>query len=172
MLRWVGHGNVAVLDGGWKAWLSSPAESTSQIPESIPVSDFEYSALKSLTHSIEVEEIDASKQVLLDAREQERFDGEMEPIDPRAGHIPGALCSAGSANLDAIGKFKSVAELREKFTPAFSLEQKEVVCYCGSGVSAAQNILAMRIAGLEEPKLYVGSWSEWITDPARPIATK
>ena len=172
MLRWVGHENTAVLNGGWQAWLSSAEQSTSQIPKDIPVSNFDYSALNSLTHTIEVHDIDASKQVLLDAREQKRFDGEMEPIDSKAGHIPGAYCSAGSANLDANGLFKSSAELREKFATVLSAEQKEVVCYCGSGVSAAQNILAMRIAGLDEPKLYVGSWSEWIIDPERPIATK
>ncbi len=170
MLRWIGHENTALLDGGWQAWLAAGEECSSQIPENILVSNFDYTGLEPLTLTIKVEDINSSMQTLLDAREQKRFDGEVEPIDPIAGHIPGALCSPGSENLDVNGKFKSAADLREKFAPALNTEQQEVVCYCGSGVSATQNILAMRIAGLEEPKLYVGSWSEWIIDPARPIA--
>jgi thiosulfate/3-mercaptopyruvate sulfurtransferase len=176
MLRWIGHDNVAVLDGGWPAWLESSSETSSQEPEAMPASNFDYAALDPLTLTIDVNELDGSKQLLLDAREQKRFDGEMEPIDPVAGHIPGALCSPTSGNLDANGSFKSKAELREKFKPVLDMEAssepKEVVCYCGSGVSAAQNILSMRVAGLPEPRLYVGSWSEWITDPERPVATK
>ncbi|MDG2089898.1 MAG: sulfurtransferase [Gammaproteobacteria bacterium] len=172
LLRWVGHANVAVLNGGWQAWLAAGGESETQIPEARLASDYDYSALQALSLTIDVANIDSSKQVLLDAREQKRFDGDMEPIDPVAGHIPGALCSPTSENLDDDGKIKPAAELREKFAPALAENQKEVVCYCGSGVSAAHNILAMRIAGIEEPSLYVGSWSEWVTDPARPIATK
>jgi thiosulfate/3-mercaptopyruvate sulfurtransferase len=174
MLRWIGHDNTAVLDGGWQAWLDSASESSNQEPEALPVSDFDYVALDALAFIIDVEELDSNKQLLLDAREQKRFDGEMEPIDPVAGHIPGAVCSPISANLDSSGKFKSKAELNEKFNPVVTAaaEQKEIVCYCGSGVSATQNILAMRVAGLEEPRLYVGSWSEWITDPERPVAGK
>lgn len=172
LLRWIGHDNTAVLNGGWQAWLDAGGESTKEIPEKQLISDFDYAALEPLTSTIYVEDIDAGRQLLLDAREAKRYAGEMEPIDPVAGHIPGAICSPTSGNTDANGEFKSVEELREKFAPVLEAEQEEVVCYCGSGVSAAQNILAMRIAGLDEPKLYVGSWSEWITDSTRPIVTK
>lgn len=172
MLRWIGHDNTAVLNGGWQAWLENTGVSSTQAPEQQPESDYDYSALESLTRIIEVEDLDTSKQILIDAREQQRFDGTTEPIDPIAGHIPEAVCSPVSGNLDSNGKFKSASELSEKFSPALAADQSDVVCYCGSGVSAAHNILAMRVAGIEEPKLYVGSWSEWITDPSRPIATE
>ncbi len=171
LLRWIGHDNVALLNGGWQAWLEAGGESSDEVPEDPPVSDFNYDGLEPLALTIDVKEIDANKQLLVDAREAKRFAGEMEPIDPIAGHIPGAICSPTSGNLNAQGGFKSVDELRGKFEPVFKSNQKEVVCYCGSGVSATQNIFAMCVAGLDEPKLYVGSWSEWITDSARAIAT-
>lgn len=171
LLRWIGHDNTAVLNGGWQAWLEAGGESTKKVPEGLERSDFDYAALDALTSTIEVEDIDAASQLLLDAREAKRFAGEMEPIDPVAGHIPGAICSPTSGNTNANGEFKSAEELREKFAPVLEAGQKEIVCYCGSGVSAAHNILAMRVAGLDEPSLYVGSWSEWVTDPTRPIAS-
>lgn len=171
LLRWIGHDNTAVLNGGWQAWLEAGDESTEKVPEGLERSDFDYAALEPLTLTINVDDIDAGNQLLLDAREAKRFAGEVEPIDPIAGHIPGAICSPTSGNTNANGEFKSAEELREKFAPAFEAGQKELVCYCGSGVSAAHNVLAMRVAGLDEPRLYVGSWSEWITDPTRPIAT-
>ena len=171
LLRWVGHDNTAVLNGGWQAWLDAGGESTEKVPEGLERSDFDYAALEPLTLTIDVDDIDTGNQLLLDAREAKRFAGEMEPIDPIAGHIPGAICSPTSGNTNATGEFKSAEELREKFAPALEAGQKEIVCYCGSGVSAAQNVLAMRVAGLDEPRLYVGSWSEWITDSTRPIAT-
>ena len=172
MLGWIGHVDAAVLNGGWQAWLQAGGESETQLPSAREESDYDYSALPAISLTIDVAEVDSSKQLLLDAREEKRFLGEMEPIDPIAGHIPGAVCSPTSGNLDTNGELKSVAELREKFAPALAADQKQVVCYCGSGVSAAHNILAMRVAGLEEPKLYVGSWSEWVTDSSRSIATK
>ncbi len=171
LLRWIGHDNTAVLNGGWQGWLAAGGESTDKLPEDPVISDYDYAALEALTSTIEVDDIDAASQLLLDAREAKRFAGEMEPIDPVAGHIPGAICSPTSGNTNAKGEFKSADELREKFAPALGAGQKEIVCYCGSGVSAAHNILAMRVAGLDEPSLYVGSWSEWITDPTRPIAS-
>lgn len=169
LLRWIGHDNAAVLDGGWQAWLESGGEISTLPPEPRAVADYDYVSLPPLTRSIEVADIDADQQLLLDARELKRFIGEVEPIDPVAGHIPGAICSPMSNNLDDRGHFKSVAGLREKFAEAGATE-KTVVCYCGSGVTAAHNILAMRIAGLQEPALYAGSWSEWITDSRRPVA--
>ncbi len=171
LLRWIGHDNVVALNGGWQAWLQAGGETEQEIPAAKPVSDFDYASLPAISQSIDIAGLDASKQLLLDAREEPRFLGEVEPIDPVAGHIPGATCSPTSANLNDDKTFKSPDELREKFTSATSTDQKRVVCYCGSGVSAAHNILAMRIAGLKEPELYAGSWSEWIIDPDRPIAT-
>jgi thiosulfate/3-mercaptopyruvate sulfurtransferase len=113
--------------------------------------------------------LDADNQ-LLDAREAARFAGEIEPIDPVAGHIPGAQCATFTDNL-ANGRFRSPAELKARFE-AMGVESGDpVVCYCGSGVTATHNILALLLAGYPEPALYPGSWSGWITDPSRPIAT-
>ena len=169
MLRWIGHGRVAVLNGGWQAWLAAEGALSADLPISLPASDFAYNAMPELTASVEAQELDAEQQLLLDARELPRFLGEIEPIDPVAGHIPGAHCSPFSGNLADNGLFKSISELQEKF--ALAKGDKPVVCYCGSGVTAAHNILAMVHAGLPEPSLYAGSWSEWITDARRPIAT-
>ncbi len=170
LMRWIGHSNVAVLDGGWHAWLNSGAEVSSAIPSELTPSNYDYAALASLCKTISVDEIDSTEQLLIDAREEKRFRGEIEPIDPIAGHIPGAFCSPMSANLNESGCFKSEAELREKFSLLVDAD-KPVVSYCGSGVTAIHNILAARLAGIEEPILYPGSWSEWIVDPSRPVAT-
>jgi thiosulfate/3-mercaptopyruvate sulfurtransferase len=105
--------------------------------------------------------------LLIDARTQARFDGREEPIDAVAGHIPGAACLPFQENLDAAGAFRSPAELQERFSVC-AQGSADVVSYCGSGVTATHNILAMRVAGYPEPILYPGSWSEWIVDPARP----
>jgi thiosulfate/3-mercaptopyruvate sulfurtransferase len=169
MLRWLGHEKVAVLDGGWQAWLSEGLPVIADVPEAPVATKFSYLDAPSLATLVTADQLDENKQVLLDAREPPRFRGEVEPIDPVAGHIPGASCSPFSANLRPDGTFKAAEELRGKFFPA-TASGKQVVCYCGSGVTACHNILAMQIAGLPMPALYAGSWSEWITDPARPIA--
>ena len=165
LLRWVGHDNTAVLNGGWQAWLEAGGESTEKVPEGLERSDFDYAALEPLTLTIDVDDIDAGNQLLLDAREAKRFAGEVEPIDPIAGAYPGRnllpykrqhQCSPASLN--------QLRNYGRSLLRHLRLGQKELVCYCGSGVSAAQNVLAMRVAGLDEPRLYVGSWSEWITD--------
>lgn len=170
MLRWIGHGNGAVLNGGWQAWLRGGHPVSTAIPAAPVKSACDFAALPSLVQVMHAGDIDATAHLLLDAREMPRFRGDVEPLDPVAGHIPGALCSPFSANLDAGGCFKAPADLREKFAPA-AHAQMPVVCYCGSGVTAAHNVLAMKVAGLDEPALYPGSWSEWITDPSRPVAT-
>ena len=158
-LRWLGHEAVAVLDGGLGAW---PGDLTDQI-DAPEVGDF--AIRDSLTRTIDADLIadNLSALVLIDARSQSRFEGLEEPIDPIAGHIPGALCRPFQDNLDAAGRFRSEADLDARF-PSTGV----VVCYCGSGVTAAHNILAMRIAGREEPLLYPGSWSEWIRSDERP----
>jgi thiosulfate/3-mercaptopyruvate sulfurtransferase len=169
MLQWIGHGNVAVLDGGWQAWTNAGKPVTAEVPAPRAPSTFDYSTVRSPAALLDAAAIDGNKQLLLDARDPPRFRGEVEPIDPVAGHIPGAICSPLSANLAAGGTFKGAEELRAKFSAAAS-PGKQVVCYCGSGITACHNILAMAIAGLPMPALYAGSWSEWITNPARPVA--
>ena len=109
---------------------------------------------------------------LLDARAAERFAGEHEPLDAKAGHIPGACNLAWRGNLDALGRMRAADELRARFAPLFKRHAPhELVAYCGSGVTACHNLLAMHCAGLFGAKLYVGSWSGWSADPSRPIAT-
>ena len=169
MLQWIGHDNVAVLDGGWQAWNGAGMPVSVDSVTAPATSSDRYSERKPLVTLLSVDEIDTRCQTLLDARELPRFHGEVEPIDPVAGHIPGARCSPYSGNLQAGGKFKSRAALIEKFSPALQSSQP-VVCYCGSGVTACHNILAMKHAGLEVPGLYAGSWSEWIADDNRPVA--
>lgn len=161
-LRWLGHEAVALLNGGLAAW---PVPLTVQTPAPAPGN---FSIRPSLTRTIDAERLSAEldSYQLVDARSEPRFRGEEEPIDPVAGHIPGAICRPFQENLDAAGRFRSPAVLARRFPSA-----GEIVCYCGSGVTAAHNIVAMRHAGLPEPILYPGSWSEWIQDENRPRAT-
>ena len=104
--------------------------------------------------------------VLVDARAQERYRGEVEPIDHTAGHIPGAICIPFPGNVDETGRFVRYSSRFEQLA-----DESKIVCYCGSGVTAAHNVFAIVLAGLPEPALYPGSWSEWIEDPSRPIET-
>ncbi len=167
MLRWLGHHKVAVLDGGLPAWPHALEAGTAA-----PVESGRFEPSEPLTRLIEVAELEtqlgsATPPILVDARARPRWAGEQEPIDPVAGHIPGAHCYPFQDNLADHGKFRPAAELRNRFNAPGA----NVVCYCGSGVTAAHNILAMHIAGLPEPALYADSWSGWITDPSRPIKT-
>ncbi|TNF89754.1 MAG: sulfurtransferase [Gammaproteobacteria bacterium] len=161
-LRWLGHEAVAVLDGGLNAW---PAPLSTEVIRP-PAGNF--SRRPALTRSLDVTALtaDLAAYQLIDARAQARFDGLEEPIDPVAGHIPGAICLPFQGNLKEDGTFRSGTELAARFPKG-----DNVVCYCGSGVTAAHNVLAMRIAGFDEPLLYPGSWSEWIRDDQRPVAT-
>lgn len=172
-LRLFGHQRVAVLDGGLVTWREAGLPITDAAPtvvaESAPYpGDFDHSRL--FDHADVIAHL-AHGGLLVDARAPERFRGEIEPIDPRAGHVPGALNRPFAANLDADGRFKSrdllfaeFAELLGGHTPS------AMVAMCGSGVTACHHLLAMAHAGLEGGKLYMGSWSGWISDPARPIA--
>ena len=161
-LRWLGHEAVAVLDGGLGAW---PDPLSVEIQTPAPGS---FTIRPALTRDLDVTALvtDLTAYQLIDARAQARFDGREEPIDPVAGHIPGAICRPFQENLGEDGRFRPAAELAARFP-----EGDNVVCYCGSGVTAAHNVLAMRVAGLPEPLLYPGSWSEWIRDADRPIVT-
>lgn len=167
LLRWLGHADVAVLDGGMDAWLAAGLP-TEQVVRSFPASNFEPGP--TLTRTAEVQELLSGNRTLIDARDEKRFRGEEEPIDPVAGHIPGALCAPFAGNL-VDGKFKSPEDLATRFSGLGVSEKSDIVCYCGSGVTATHNILALLLAGYDEPALYPGSWSGWITDPARPVET-
>jgi thiosulfate/3-mercaptopyruvate sulfurtransferase len=171
MLRWLGHGAVAVLDGGVQAWQANGGALT-DAPTPQP-SGPAYPERASLAPTVDAGGVAtrAARQVLLDARAGERFRGEVEPIDAVAGHIPGALNRFHKTNLDAGGAFKSPAELRAEFVAALGDRAPDQVIHsCGSGVTACHNLLAMEHAGLHGSLLYPGSWSEWSADPDRPIA--
>lgn len=170
MLRWLGHANVAVLDGGTQAWLAAGGAMSSERPTT-KAGDFEPKA--SLVEQVSAAELlgRLGKLRLIDARAPERFRGEVEPLDKQAGHIPGASNRLFKNNLQADGRFKSSEDLRAEFTLLQApFEPSEVVHQCGSGVTACHNLLAMEHAGLSGSVLYPGSWSEWSSDPARPIA--
>jgi thiosulfate/3-mercaptopyruvate sulfurtransferase len=169
LLRHYGHQSVRVLDGGWAAWVASGGEiSTDAVapvagtftgsPGAMPVID--------AAGVIDV----AAGGVLLDSRAPERFRGEFEPVDPVAGHIPGAVNIPNASNVDRDGKFLPPDQLREQFMNAGVHDDARVAAYCGSGVTACQTVLALTVAGFHAA-LYPDSWSGWITDPARPVAT-
>ncbi len=162
LARWCGHRASAVLDGGIAVW---PGEVSRTVPTPEPGN---FPLRPALTRTVTASDIQArdTRYCLVDARTRRRFDGLEEPIDPVAGHIPGAHCRPFQENLDERGCFRSHAQLRERFADV----AENPVCYCGSGVTAAHNVLAMRLAGFDEPALYPGSWSEWIADPQRPVA--
>lgn len=173
MLKWLGHANVAVLDGGFQAWQAaggavSSGDEPARAPSTFAVAD----PLVALRSSDQVlAHLGKPTQHVLDARGAPRFRGETEPIDPVAGHIPGALNRVFSNNLGADGFFKPAAVLRAEFEALLGQRQAEhVVHHCGSGVSAVPNILAMEIAGLKGSALFAGSWSEWCNRPGFPVA--
>ncbi|MDA1073665.1 MAG: sulfurtransferase [Proteobacteria bacterium] len=162
LIRWLGHEAVAVLDGGLKSY---PYDLQTETAAFAPGN---FTRRPALTRKIDVADLEGNLGdfTLIDARAQARFDGLTEPIDAIAGHIPGALCRPFQDNLTKDGRFVAPQVLRERFADLGD----NVVCYCGSGVTAAHNILAFRVAGLPEPILYPGSWSEWICDLNRPRA--
>ena len=173
MLKWVGHENVAVLDGGLQAWLATSGITSSGMePAHPPLNYAPAPAITTLATTRQIEKnLGRPVQTLVDARGAPRFRGEVEPLDPVAGHIPGALNRPFSQNMGADGKFKPAAQLKAEFeTLLAGRDPATVVHHCGSGVSAVPNILAMEIAGLGHTELYAGSWSEWCSDPSRPVA--
>ncbi|MEO6030284.1 MAG: sulfurtransferase [Burkholderiaceae bacterium] len=172
MLRWMGHPDVAVLDGGLAAWreVGGALETTEPPPIAHATP---YPAAPSLGTSIDAGALGAQlgRVRLIDARSAERFRGEVEPLDAAAGHIPGALNRCFKDNIDGRGRFKPATQLRAEFEPLLGRQPAaQVVHQCGSGVTACHNLLAMEHAGLSGSVLYPGSWSEWSADPARPIA--
>ena len=168
MLRWVGHRNVAVLDGGFAKWKGEGRPVTTEIPAPAPT-EYAIDLQEDAAVSARTVHRRLGQQTLLDARAAPRWRGETEPIDPEAGRIPGAFNRSSADNNAPDGTFKPASQLRMEFEKALGGRQAtDVVNYCGSGVSACHNLLAMEIAGLPGAKLYAGSWSEWIADPARP----
>src|SRR5262245_4092646 len=173
MLRWLGHEAAAVLDGGLKAWVAAGLPLDSQDPRITPTT---FVAHPRTDQSVNVEELRAGladrSAVLVDARSADRFAGQNETIDPVAGHIPGARNHPFMTNLDAERRFLPAHELRERWSKTLADGQAEqVVAMCGSGVTACHDLLALEVAGLAGARLYPGSWSEWIRDDTRPIAT-
>ncbi|MEJ2344032.1 MAG: sulfurtransferase [Gammaproteobacteria bacterium] len=172
LLRWVGHGQVAVLDGGIDAWRRTGGGLATATPAG-GAGDLEGAADdQEWLSSVQVQGALADDFItLVDARGAERFRGEEEPIDPVAGHVPGAVSRPYALNLGRDGRFLEPGELLCQFQQLCgAVDPREVVHMCGSGVTACHNLLAMEHAGLHGSRLYAGSWSEWIRDPARPVA--
>jgi thiosulfate/3-mercaptopyruvate sulfurtransferase len=172
MLRWLGHDAAAILDGGWPKWVKERRPVDAVVRER-PAGRFEPKPRRhrELTTADVRNSLGRPDFRLLDARAGERYRGEVEPIDPVAGHIPGALSAPFDGNLAADGTFLSPEELRARYLDLLGgVPSDRTACYCGSGVTAAHNILACEIAGLAPPRLYAGSWSEWIADEGNPIA--
>ncbi|MET0146457.1 MAG: sulfurtransferase [Ilumatobacteraceae bacterium] len=171
MLRWIGHDHVRVLDGGLGAWRAAggPLEAGPAVPRPAVVD-----APPQLhgMPTVSADEVAAGAVgVLLDARSAERYRGESEPVDPIAGHIPGALSAPTAANLDADGHFADPDTLAARFSALGVAVGRPVAVYCGSGVTAAHEIFALEVAGFPGAALYAPSWSGWISDPSRPIGT-
>ncbi len=173
LLHWLGHESVAVLDGGWRGWQAAGGTTTAgeEVREARtfapdPRDDMvlDVTAVQSRLRGRSFK--------LFDSRGADRYRGENETIDPVAGHIPGSHSAPFAENLNAQGHFRSVEELQTRFEQLLQdSTPDEATFYCGSGVTAAHNLLAMAHAGMEGAQLFAGSWSEWITDPARPVAT-
>jgi thiosulfate/3-mercaptopyruvate sulfurtransferase len=167
MMRWLGHTNTAVLNGGFAAWRGEQ-RAVSQDRLHLPKGSL--SQRLPITRQINAKQLLATDDAIIDARDRKRFSGENEPVDPIAGHIPGAICMPFTENM-ADGKFKSEAALLAQYGRAGISPEQTPICYCGSGVTATHHILALIHAGFPEPSLYPGSWSEWITQPEHPIET-
>lgn len=174
LLAWLGkRDSVYLLDGGLKAWHAAGLPLSLDSPPSEPG---RFSGEPDPDMLVTAQQLQArlgqTGQSLIDARSAARFRGEVEPIDPVAGHIPGAQCAVFSDNLGADGRFLPPEQLRERFAALLDgRPASELVAYCGSGVTACHNLFALCLAGYPLGQLYAGSWSEWITDPQRPVAT-
>lgn len=168
LLRYMGHEAVAVLDGGWPAWLTAGGKTRAGEEQSGP-RPFQGEAHDEMRVSIDAV---GNVPLLIDSRDPARYRGEFEPLDPAAGHIPGALNRFWKLNLNDAERFRNPRELQQEFRDLFADQAAgEAVFYCGSGVTSCHNILAAVHAGLPQPRLYAGSWSEWCADSARPVAT-
>jgi thiosulfate/3-mercaptopyruvate sulfurtransferase len=174
MLRWLGHGAVAVLDGGFRAWSAHGGALETGQPAT-PRHLERFAPVVDSTAVVTTAELEHTlrdpRAVLVDARAQERYAGAVEPIDPVAGHIPGAVNHPFTANLGVDGRFLPAAELERRWQERLpGSDPRNLIAMCGSGVTACHHLLSLEVAGLAGGKLYAGSWSEWIRDPRRPIA--
>jgi thiosulfate/3-mercaptopyruvate sulfurtransferase len=168
MLRWIGHGEVAVLDGGFAKWAREGRPVTIDVPR-FSTSTYQDELRAEFAVDVRTVEVTLDKALLLDARAPARYRGEQEPIDPVAGRIRGAKNRFNLDNVSPDGTFKPSSLLKNDFQSVLEgRSPAEVIHYCGSGVAACHNLLAMEIAGLKGGKLYAGSWSEWIANPKRP----
>lgn len=177
MLRWIGHEPVALLDGGWTHWLASngavQADAGQVVPPVASVQpDTNVAAgMPSVNAGFVQQQLGSPQWFMLDARSAERFRGEVEPIDPVAGHIPGAFNRPNTLNVEENGRFKPASQLAGEFRRLLGEQTADKVIHqCGSGISACHNLFAMELAGMPGSALYAGSWSEWCSDPARPVA--
>ena len=175
LLHWLGHDAVAVLDGGLQAWMTAGRPVVVD-PEVLIRAPGNFVAGRALTTTVSVSEVEHNlnthAELVIDARAPDRYRGENETLDPRGGHIPGAVNRFFKDNLTAEGRFKPAHTLRDEFSAIIGqVPVHSVVLQCGSGVTACHNALALELAGLQGAALYGGSWSEWSADPARPIAT-
>jgi thiosulfate/3-mercaptopyruvate sulfurtransferase len=171
LLRWLGHLRVAVLDGGFKAWQAAGLPTSTSMPAPKPAVFVGQSRDDLVVSADEVAVlVKQNSWRVLDARAPERFRGDVEPIDPVAGHIPGARNHPFAANMGSDGRLLPAVELAAKLNASLDgVSAERSVMMCGSGVTACHNLLAMEVAGLRGAKLYAGSWSEWIRDPSRPV---
>lgn len=172
LVRWLGHNAAAVLDGGLRAWIAAGGDLVTEVPRP--------SARRFVARCDDTRWVDsttvratlcAARNVIIDARAPERYAGLVEPIDPVAGHVPGALSAPFAANLGADGRFLPPAALAARYESLLAgRPARDLIAMCGSGVTACHDLLALEIAGLTGARLYAGSWSEWIRDPSRPVA--
>lgn len=170
LLRWAGHPEVAILDGGYAAWTAQGHPVTQDDPHPEP-GDFEVRPGQLPVLDADAAAALARDGILLDARAPERYRGDVEPVDPRAGHLPGARNAPFAGHVDDTGRWRSPAELAARFTELGVRPGTPVGAYCGSGVTASSVVLALEVAGLGTAALYAGSWSNWSADPDRPVAT-
>jgi thiosulfate/3-mercaptopyruvate sulfurtransferase len=172
LLRYFGHERVSLLDGGWQAWQAAGLPTEQATP---PIAPATFVAVPHLAMVVDAAAVDVlrrdSRALLLDARASERFEGRVEPIDPQPGHIPGARSAPYAGNLRDDGYMKSAEDLRERYLALGADSAEQIACYCGSGVTAAHTIFALHLAGRTGALLYEGSWSDWSSDPTRPVAT-
>lgn len=175
MLRWLGHPQVAILDGGWQAWqqLGGAEESgpAKPVPAAARLNVPEQAAMPTVQTEQVLKNLSKPIFTVLDARAAERYRGDVEPMDPVAGHIPDALNRSHLNNLGEQGRFKPAEQLRQEFQDLLgSISAEMVVHQCGSGITACHNLFAMELAGLSGSSIYPGSWSEWVSDASRPVA--
>lgn len=170
LLRWAGLTAVRILDGGLGAWTSA-GHDVETGPAAVEAGDVTLNAGAMPTIDADTAARLANDGVLLDARAAERYRGEAEPVDPRAGHVPGAVSAPTASNVDEDGKFRPPEQLRRRFAELGVAADTQIGVYCGSGVTAAHEIAALAVAGYEAAALYPGSWSQWSSDPSRPVAT-